>query len=217
MTLRVDAVEDFNNILVVGVCGGSASGKSRLAREISKELVGEVQIIPLDNYYKDSSHLTDHEKTSKNYDHPDAVDLKELYMHLCSLKSGDNVQIPSYCFETHSRLPSYSLMKPSQIIIVEGLFVFETPSLRNIYDLKVFLSTENDLRLARRVIRDVNERGRSLTSVIEQYIYTVKPMHELFVESVKKYADIIIQSEIESDMVQAKEQVINKIKTLLEA
>lgn len=204
----------MNDCLVVGICGGSASGKSRLSHTLSKTYCGRSTIINQDDYYHDSSHLSEDERRVKNYDHPDAIDLDRLYENLKGLKAGLTVEAPQYCFESHGRLPASKTLTPKNIIIVEGLFVFEQPELRRLFDLKIFISVENDVRLIRRIRRDVDERGRSLESVLDQYMATTKPMHDQFIEPASQYADLCIPCLDSDDMMSAVSKIGHCINDL---
>ena len=204
----------MSDCLFVGICGGSASGKSRLSHTLSKSYSSRSTIISQDDYYHDSSHLSEHERGIKNYDHPDAIDLDRLYENLKGLKSGLAVEAPRYCFESHGRLPTNKTLTPKDIIIVEGLFVFERPDLRQLFDLKIFVSVENDVRLIRRIRRDVDERGRSLESVLNQYVATTKPMHDQFIEPASQYADLCIPCLDSDDMTSAVSKISHRINDL---
>jgi len=198
----------------VGVCGGSASGKSHLSRKISDFYRGSATIISQDDYYHDNSHLTEYEREIKNYDHPDAIDLGLLYKNLSGLKSGVSVEAPRYSFESHGRMSTGQTFFPNKIIIVEGLFVFQHPELRQLLDLKVFLTVDHDIRLIRRIRRDVEERGRSLKSVLDQYVATTKPMHDEFIEPASQYADQLISCLDSKDMDSAVTTISQRISDL---
>lgn len=204
----------MGDCIFVGVCGGSASGKSRLARQLFESYSGRATIISQDDYYHDSRHLSEYERSIKNYDHPDAIDLDMLYENLAGLKSGLSVEAPRYCFESHGRLPVSKKLSPTDIIIVEGLFVFERPELRGLLDLKVFLTVDHDVRLIRRIRRDVEERGRSLESVLNQYVATTKPMHDKFIEPASQYADLRVSFLDNDDMISAVSKMSIRINDL---
>jgi uridine kinase len=195
----------------VGVCGGSASGKTSLSQKLYESYKGRATTITQDDYYHDSGHLSAHERAIKNYDHPSAIDLDLLCTGLQRLKSGCSVEVPTYCFDSHGRLPSGKTVVPNEIIIVEGLFVFERPELRDLLDLKIFLHVDQDLRLIRRIRRDVEERGRTLSSVLDQYVATTKPMHEQFVEPVSQYADMVFSSSDEQHLGLAVQRIVEQI------
>ncbi len=181
------------DVTVIGVAGGTGSGKSTLVKRL-QEAFAEDEVITLchDYYYKSYPHLTYEERTKLNYDHPQSFDTDMMVSHIRSLRQGIPVERPVYSFVEHNRLPATVPVMPSRVIIVDGILIFDNKELRDLMDIKVFVDTDADLRLARRILRDVNERGRTMESVITQYTQTVKPMHEEFVEPSKKYADVII-------------------------
>ncbi len=180
-------------VLVIGICGGTGSGKTTVARKIL-ETVGADHVVYLqqDAYYKDLSHLPLEERHKVNFDHPDAIDTDLLIQHIEDLRAGRAIEQPVYDFLTHTRRPETRHVEPHPIILVEGILVFENPRLRALMDLKIFVDTADDLRFIRRLLRDISERGRTVESVIQQYLETVRPMHLEFVEPSKRYADIII-------------------------
>ena len=181
------------NVTVIGVAGGTGSGKSTLVKRLQDAFAGdEVTTLSHDYYYKAYPELTYEERTKLNYDHPKSFDTDMMVEHVKMLKSGMPVQRPVYSFVEHNRLDETVNVVPSTVLIVEGILIFENKELRDQMDMKVFVDTDADLRLARRILRDVRDRGRSMESVIDQYITTVKPMHEEFVEPSKRYADVII-------------------------
>lgn len=177
---------------VIAIAGGTGSGKSTIARRIVEALPHHVTLLPHDAYYKDNRHLAYEERCRLNYDHPDAFDNDLFVQHLRALRSGQAIMRPVYNFATHLREECAVRVEPLEIIVVEGLLVLADPVLRELYDLKVFVDTDADVRILRRIARDMQERGRSLESVINQYLETVKPMHEAFVEPTKRYANIIL-------------------------
>lgn len=180
-------------VTVIGVAGGTGSGKSTLVKKLQEAFAGDdVATLCHDYYYKSHSDLTYEERTKLNYDHPQSFDTHMLVEHVKALKSGVPIEHPVYSFVEHNRLSEKVLVKPSRVIIIDGILIFENKALRDLMDIKVFVDTDADLRLARRILRDVCDRGRTMQSVIEQYVNTVKPMHEEFVEPSKKYADVII-------------------------
>ena len=180
-------------VTVIGVAGGSGSGKSTLVKRLQEAFVGDdVAMLCHDYYYKAHPELTYEERTKLNYDHPQAFDTDMLIDHVKALKQNVPIEHPVYSFVEHTRLQEKVPVKPSKVIIVDGILIFENKELRELMDIKVFVDTDADLRLARRILRDVCDRGRSMESVISQYTTTVKPMHEEFVEPSKKYADVII-------------------------
>ncbi|WP_379128471.1 uridine kinase [Paenibacillus sp. sgz500958] len=181
-------------MLIIGIAGGTGSGKTTVARSVIDRLgSGKVTFISQDNYYKDHSHLTFEERGAINYDHPFAFDNELLIEHLKCLKEGQAAQAPIYDFTVHARSTSETLaLEPNNIVIIEGLHVLSDEKLRVLLDIKVFVDTDPDVRILRRVLRDIEERGRSIQSIHHQYLTTVKPMHEAFIEPSKKYADLII-------------------------
>lgn len=184
----------MSKILIIGIAGGSASGKTTIAKKIYDTFNGmkSVMIIRQDDYYKDQSHLTMDERIKTNYDHPFAFDNDLLIKHLNDLSSGKIINKPIYDFKVHTRSSIVEEIMPTDVIILEGLFVLEDKILRNKLDIKVFVDTDADVRFIRRLSRDVMERGRTMDSVITQYLTTVKPMHDSFIEPSKRYADLII-------------------------
>eukprot|EP01038_Epipyxis_sp_PR26KG_P007596 gene7596-10345_t len=183
----------FNVPVILGVAGGSASGKTTLTSAIVEALGEEhVTAINHDNYYKDLRHLTIEQRAMVNFDHPNSLDTPLLIEHLEQLRRGLSVEIPTYDFTTHSRAPVTCLVQPRRIIIVEGILIFSDPELVSLMDMKIFVDLEDDIRLIRRIKRDNIERKRSVESIIEQYTKTVRPMHQLYVEPSKRKADIIV-------------------------
>ncbi len=179
-------------VTIIGVAGGTGSGKSTLVKRLQEAFGNSVVTLCHDFYYKAHPELTYDERTKLNYDHPAAFDTDILVDHIRALKSNVPIEHPVYSFVDHDRTNQKILIKPSRVIIVDGILIFENKELRDLMDIKVFVDTDADIRLARRILRDVSERGRTMQSVIEQYTTTVKPMHEEFVEPSKKYADVII-------------------------
>ncbi len=180
-------------VTIIGVAGGTGSGKSTLVKRLQEAFKDDdVATLCHDYYYKAHPELTYDERTKLNYDHPVAFDTDMLVEHIRALKSNVPIEHPVYSFVEHNRTDERVLVKPSKVIIVDGILIFEHKELRDLMDIKVFVDTDADLRLARRILRDVCERGRTMQSVIDQYTTTVKPMHEEFVEPSKRYADVII-------------------------
>lgn len=178
---------------VIGVAGGSGSGKTTVVRRIVDSLGPEhVTLLDHDRYYRDRNDLRLEERAALNYDHPDSLETDLLVRHVRALKSGATVAVPRYDFTRHARLPETEPFQPRRALIVEGILVFTDPALRDLMDIKVFVDTDSDTRFIRRLQRDVAERGRTMESVIDQYQSTVKPMHLEFVEPSKRYADVII-------------------------
>ncbi len=181
------------NVTVIGVAGGTGSGKSTLVKKLLEAFQGHpVAMMCHDSYYKAHPELTLEERSKLNYDHPGAFDTPMMVEHLKELKNGVPIQQPVYSFVNHNRTDETEFVKPSRVVIVDGILIFENKELRDQMDIKVFVDTDADVRLARRILRDVRDRGRTMESVINQYLNTVKPMHEEFVEPSKRYADVII-------------------------
>lgn len=205
----------MKDIVVIGVAGGTGSGKSTLVKRLQESFKGnDVATICHDFYYKAHPELTYEERTKLNYDHPDAFDTWLMVEHIKALKAGKSVECPTYSFIEHNRASETLLIEPSKVIIVDGILIFENKELRNIMDIKVFVDTDADIRLARRILRDVRDRGRSMESVISQYTTTVKPMHEQFVEPSKRYADVIIPEGGFNSV--AVEMLIQNIRSIVE-
>jgi len=181
------------NPLVLGIAGGSGSGKTTVAQEILQR-VGPDQIAFLqhDSYYKDLSGLPPVQRAEVNFDHPNSLETDLLVSHIESLRKGAAVDVPVYDFSTHSRTSRFFTVQPRSVILVEGILIFTEPALRELFDIKIFVDTDSDIRFIRRLERDISERGRTTESVIKQYHNTVRPMHMEFVEPSKRYADIII-------------------------
>ncbi|WP_105992644.1 uridine kinase [Staphylococcus simulans] len=178
---------------IIGIAGGSGSGKTSVTNEILHNLEGHsVALIAQDYYYKDQSHLTFEERLKTNYDHPFAFDNDLLIQNLIDLRNGIPVEVPTYDYVNHTRSAETITFQPKDVIIVEGIFALENKTLRDLMDVKIYVDTDADLRILRRLMRDTKERGRSMESVIEQYMTVVRPMHNQFIEPTKKYADIII-------------------------
>ncbi|MDD2419094.1 MAG: uridine kinase [Bacteroidales bacterium] len=181
-------------MLVIGIAGGTGSGKTTVVREITQILSdSEVVVIPQDSYYKDNSHLPLEQRLELNFDHPDSIDFNLLIKHIKELKSGKAVEQPVYSYLTCSRSKTETIkVKPSKVVIIEGILIFTSPELRKTMDIKVFVDADADDRLGRVITRDNIERGRTIEKVLERYEKTVKPMHLQFIEPTKRYADIII-------------------------
>ena len=181
-----------NNILVIGIAGGTGSGKTTLMNNLIKAFQEDVTIISHDNYYKRHDDLTYDERCQLNYDEPAALETDLMAQHLELLRQGQAIDCPVYDFTQHNRSNETIRIEPRKVIIVEGILIFENQPLRDLMDIRIFVDTDSDIRLCRRIKRDVNKRGRSLESVLQQYQETVKPMHEMYVEPSKKYANIIV-------------------------
>src|SRR2546421_9118333 len=179
--------------MIIGISGGTGSGKTTVANRILETVsADEVVFIQQDLYYRDLKDMPLDYRNAANFDHPDAVDNELLINHLKKLNSGESVELPIYDFRTHSRLPATTRVEPKPIVIVEGILIFAEPRLLEQMDVKVFVDTPDDIRFIRRLRRDIAERGRTVDSVIEQYMATVRPMHMQFVEPSKRFADVII-------------------------
>lgn len=180
-------------VTVIGVAGGTGSGKSTLVKRLQEAFRNDdVATLCHDYYYKGHPELTYEERTKLNYDHPQAFDTDMMVEHIRALKNNVPIERPVYSFVEHNRTEETVPVKPSKVIIIDGILIFENKELRDLMDIKVYVDTDADIRLARRILRDVRDRGRSMESVITQYTTTVKPMHEEFVEPSKRYADVII-------------------------
>lgn len=178
---------------VIGVAGGSGSGKTTVVSQIVKSLGDDqVSLLEHDKYYRDRGELRLEERAALNYDHPDSLETDLLVQHVKALRAGTAVEVPLYDFARHAREEGTTIVLPRRAIIVEGILIFADPDLRKLLDVKVFVDADDDTRFIRRLQRDLSERGRTVTSVIEQYLGTVKPMHLEFVEPSKRYADVII-------------------------
>lgn len=179
--------------ILIGIAGGTGSGKTTLANRLIDSFGDdEVSVLRHDNYYKRHDEMDYEERSRLNYDHPDAFDTELLCEHIKALKAGSSVLMPVYNYSVHNRSEETILVKPAPVIVLEGILIFAEPKLCDLMDIKVFVDTDADVRILRRIVRDVKNRGRSLDSVICQYLTTVKPMHEQFVEPSKRRADIII-------------------------
>ncbi|GAA0734588.1 uridine kinase [Clostridium oceanicum] len=179
--------------VLIGITGGTGSGKSTVANEIYNKFDEDcIAMIQQDSYYKDQSNVPIEDRSKKNYDHPDAFDNDLLIEHLNSLLNFKAVKKPIYNFELHNREKDFVNVDPREIIIVEGIMILQDPRLRELLDIKIYVDTDADVRIIRRILRDINERGRTVDSVINQYLNIVRPMHLQFVEPSKRYADIII-------------------------
>ncbi|EIM5195117.1 uridine kinase [Staphylococcus pseudintermedius] len=202
---------------IIGIAGGSGSGKTSVTNKIMNNLEGHsVALIEQDYYYKDQSHLTFEQRLKTNYDHPFAFDNDLLIQNLKSLQSGQSVEVPTYDYTNHTRSDKTIAFQPKDVIIVEGIFALENEELRNMMDVKIYVDTDADLRILRRLVRDTKERGRTMESVIDQYLTVVRPMHNQFIEPTKKFADIIIpeggSNKVAIDIITTKIQALVRKK-----
>ena len=203
-----------SSAFVIGICGGTGSGKTTITNRLSRELADSgVLVLQQDHYYKDLSHLPLEERSQRNFDHPTALDTELFIEHVRQLKDGRAIDRPVYDFTQHRRIQETARLESQPVILVEGILIFENEALRNLMDIKIFVDTDADLRFIRRLVRDIRDRGRTLESVIEQYQKTVRPMHLEFVEPSKRYADIIIpeggHNEVGIDL------VLQKVRSLI--
>jgi len=206
---------DEGEVIVIGIAGGTGSGKTTLAKAIYESVGSEsVTYISHDAYYKDLAHLTITEREKNNFDHPDSLDTTLLVEHLALLKKNKGARIPTYDYTTHTRCEAIEEVFPRPIILVEGILIFADPRLVQLMDIKIYVDTDDDIRLVRRIQRDTVERGRSIQSIITQYMKTVRPMHSQFVEPSKKNADIIVPAGLNSV---ALDLVVNKLQTIVES
>ena len=203
----------MNDCIIIGIAGGTASGKTTVAQNIKEVFGDNVELLSHDYYYLPHNDMTYEERTKINYDHPNAFETDRLIRGIRDLKDGKAVDVPVYDFTIHNRVDETVKVQPKRVIIVEGILVFENEELRRLMDIKIFVDTDADERLARRILRDVKERGRSLDSVLKQYTTTVKPMHDQFVEPSKRYADIIVPRGGQNSV--ALEMINERIKSIL--
>ncbi|MCE4046948.1 MULTISPECIES: uridine kinase [Bacillaceae] len=206
--------------VVIGVAGGSGSGKTSVTKAIFEHFQGHsILMIEQDYYYKDQSHLPFEERLKTNYDHPLAFDTELLIEHIQTLLKYEKIDKPVYNYAMHTRSDETILVEPRDVIIVEGILILEDERLRNLMDMKLYVDTDADLRIIRRLVRDIQDRGRTMDSVIDQYVSVVRPMHNQFIEPTKRYADIIIpeggQNHVAIDLMVTKIQTILEQKSLL--
>ena len=200
-------------MITIGVYGGTGSGKTTIVSQIVSEFpTSEIQVISQDSYYKDTSHLTFDERCALNFDHPDAIDFPLLYQHVNSLKNGENIEQPVYSFETHNRTKETVTVVSKKILIIEGILILNYPKLRSLFDLKIYIDADSDMRMERRVSRDISERGRTPEEVLNRYLNTLKPMHKQFIEPMKVHADITLENHQNTPL--NLSELIDKIKTL---
>ena len=199
---------------IIGIAGGTGSGKTTLAENIVAHFGESITLLCHDDYYKAHDDLPYCEREKLNYDHPDAFDTELLISHLEALKRGESIECPIYDYTVHNRSNRTKTIHPTPVILLEGILIFSSSELRSLLDMKIFVDTDADVRILRRIVRDVRHRERTLESVISQYLTTVKPMHEAFVEPSKKYADIIVPEGGENPV--AYGMIIGRIEKILE-
>ena len=204
----------MENILVIGIAGGSGSGKTTLMNNIVSRFSEDITVLSHDSYYRRHDDMTYEERCQLNYDEPAALETELMVKHLDLLRQGQAIDCPVYDFTVHNRSDEVTRIEPSRIIIVEGILIFENEALRDLMDIRIFVDTDADVRLCRRIARDVEERGRTLQSVLSQYQQTVKPMHEMYVEPSKKFAHIIVPEGGENYV--ALEMITGRIRRHLE-
>ena len=203
----------MKNTMIIGIAGGSGSGKTTIAQKIKDYFEDEVVILCHDYYYKSNDEISLEERKKLNYDHPNSFETELLIDHLKALKNDDIIRHPVYSFVEHTRLKETVEVKPKKVIVVEGILIFENKELCDLMDIKVFVDTDADVRIIRRLLRDVKERGRDIDSVVNQYLGTVKPMHEEFVDPSKRRADIIIPEG--GDNMVALSMLLERIKNFI--
>ncbi|WP_299437325.1 uridine kinase [uncultured Aquimarina sp.] len=180
-------------MLIIGIAGGTGCGKTTVVKQIVNELPeNEVCVISQDSYYKDTSHLRYEERTRINFDHPQSIDFELLGVHLDALRKGETIEQPVYSFVEHNRTKETVKTEPSKVIIVEGILILTNPQIRDMFDIKIYVQTDSDERLIRRLKRDIAERGRDMEEVLDRYQNTLKPMHQQFIDPTKEFADLII-------------------------
>src|SRR5579864_126075 len=203
-----------SSAFVIGICGGTGSGKTTITNRLSRELADSgVLVLQQDHYYKDLSHLPLEERSQHNFDHPNALDTELFIEHVKRLKEGKSIERPVYDFTQHRRVQETARLESRPVILVEGILIFESEALRNLMDIKIFVDTDADLRFIRRLVRDIRDRGRTMEMVVDQYMATVRPMHREFVEPSKRYADVIIPEGGHNEA--GIDLVIQKIRSLV--
>ena len=205
----------MSNAFLIGIAGGTGSGKTTLAENIVTHFGESITLLCHDDYYKAHDDLPYSEREKLNYDHPDAFDTELLISHLEALKRGESIECPIYDYTVHNRSDRTKTIHPTPVILLEGILIFSSAELRDLLDMRIFVDTDADVRILRRIVRDVRHRERTLESVISQYLTTVKPMHDAFVEPSKKYADIIVPEGGENPV--AYGMIIGQIEKILEA
>ena len=205
--MHIDFGGKIMDCIMIGIAGGTGSGKSTFTNRIKDRFGDDVTVIYHDNYYRRRDDMTYEERTKVNYDHPSALETELLIEHLKLLREGKSIECPIYDFTQHNRSNNSYTIHPSKIFLIEGILIFSDEQLRDLFDIKIFVEADADERILRRVVRDVKERGRDIENIMEQYLTTVKPMHALYVEPTKTTADIIINSgmnDVAFDIVSAK-------------
>lgn len=201
-------------MIIIGVFGGTGSGKTTIVNQIVSDFnASDIQVISQDAYYKDNSNITYEARCLLNFDHPEAIDFELLYQHLNGLKNGETIEQPVYNFKTHNRTDKTLEISPKKILILEGILIMNYPKLRSLLDLKVFIDTNSDMRMERRVNRDISERGRTPKEVMDRYLNTLKPMHDQFIEPMKIHADMVIENHENASI--NLDILIAKIKSLM--
>ena len=200
--------------MIIGIAGGTGSGKTTLTLRLKERFGDDLSILYHDNYYKSHSDMPYEARTKLNYDHPDAFDTPRMIADLEALRRGEAIQSPTYDYTIHDRARETVEVRPTKVVVVEGILIFENRTLRDLMDIKIFVDTDADVRILRRITRDVKERGRSLDSVVTQYLTTVKPMHEQFVEPSKRFADIVVLEG--GHNVVALDMIIQRVKSHVE-
>jgi len=201
--------------LVIGIAGGSGSGKTTLANLILERIGPErIAYLPHDAYYKDLRNLPPNQRATINFDHPDSLETELMVQHVQKLKNKQPIDLPIYDFKNHTRTSNFTRIDPRPVIMVEGILIFTVPALRDLMDVKIFVDTDSDIRFIRRLERDIAERGRTMDMVVRQYLATVRPMHLDFVESSKRYADVIIPEGGLNEV--AMEMVVARLESLLQ-
>ena len=204
----------MDDVMVVGIAGGTGSGKTTITKKLMQRFGGDVSVIYHDNYYKAHHSMSYEERSRLNYDHPDSFDTDLLIQAVKDLKAGRSVTCPVYDYTIHDRSDQVIVVKPAKVVIVEGILIFQSRELCQQMDIKIYVDTDADVRILRRIVRDVRDRGRSLDSVVNQYLSTVKPMHEQFVEPSKRNADIIIPEGGHNQV--AMEMVMERVRAHIE-
>ena len=206
-------MKNINKNILILIAGGTGAGKTTVTNEILDELQEEVTVLNQDDYYKSFDELTLDERKKVNYDHPESVDMDLLVLHLKRLLKGQSISMPKYDYINYKRKSSRTVVRPAKVIILEGVLALEDARIRELASIKIFVESDDDTRFIRRLVRDMNERGRSLDDVIDQYLSTVKPMYHIFAKPTKRYADIIIPNDSSHSI--AVDIIIAKIKTIL--